>query len=41
MNILVAGGGGVLGRLLIKELVSRNHKVTTFAYSAREFEGLT
>jgi len=40
MNILVAGGGGVLGRLLIKELLARKHKVTSFAYSAREFEGV-
>jgi uncharacterized protein YbjT (DUF2867 family) len=40
MNVLVAGGGGVLGRLLIKDLLLRGHKVTSFAYSAREFEGL-
>ena len=40
MNVLIAGGGGVLGRLLIKELLSRKHTVTSFAYSAREFEGL-
>jgi uncharacterized protein YbjT (DUF2867 family) len=40
MNVLVAGGGGILGRLLIKELLARNHKVVSFAYSAREFEGL-
>jgi len=40
MNVLVAGGGGVLGRLLIKELLARKHTVVSFAYSAREFEGL-
>jgi uncharacterized protein YbjT (DUF2867 family) len=40
MKVLVAGGGGVLGRLLIKELLERKHSVSSFAYSAREFEGL-
>ena len=40
MNVLVAGGGGVLGRLLIKALLSRKHTVVSFAYSASEFEGL-
>lgn len=40
MHILVAGGGGILGRLLIKELLAGKHTVSSFAYSAREFEGL-
>jgi uncharacterized protein YbjT (DUF2867 family) len=39
MNVLVAGGGGILGRLLIKELLEKGHAVSSFAYSAREFEG--
>lgn len=40
MNVLVAGGGGVLGRLLIKALLDRAHTVSSFAYNAREFQGL-
>jgi uncharacterized protein YbjT (DUF2867 family) len=40
MNVLVAGGGGILGRLLIKELLARKHGVVSFAYSAREFAGI-
>lgn len=39
MNVLVAGGGGVLGRLLINELLERGHRVSSFAYSSREFAG--
>ncbi len=40
MRVLVAGGGGVLGRQLIQELLARKHQVTSFAYSEREFAGL-
>jgi uncharacterized protein YbjT (DUF2867 family) len=41
MNVLVAGGGGFLGRRLIGELLERNHAVTSFAYSASEFAGVS
>jgi uncharacterized protein YbjT (DUF2867 family) len=37
MHVLVAGGGGVLGRLLINELLSKGHRVSSFAYRAQEF----
>lgn len=40
MKILVAGGGGFLGRALIAQLLARGHSVSSFAYSAHEFEGL-
>ena len=41
MNILVAGGGGFLGRALIRALLERQHSVASFAYSVREFNGLS
>ena len=40
MNILIAGGGGVLGRALISRLLARGHTVSSFAYNPREFDGL-
>ncbi len=41
MRILVAGGGGVLGRKLIQECLKRHHDVSAFAYRAEEFAGMT
>ena len=41
MRILVAGAGGVLGKLLTEEFLARGHAVLAAAFSEREFDGMS
>jgi len=40
VNILIAGGSGILGRALIETLLERGHAVSAFAYNARDFDSM-